>query len=167
MMTLSSAHFYLQLNGTISWPFTSAHEVHWVIRADFCGATIELSLGGHVVLQTEWSGMILGRSSSQHLAARTIISDADYDVETTNNMSCSACAARVKTVTFYKSSHLFVRPGHFHSWTWFFLSSVYFPRDGGRNEWRDGGLKGSLCRRPYVQEVDRQHISMIDEEQRD
>lgn len=56
MMTLSSAHFYLQLIAPFHGHLPLLVWSQWVIRADFCGATIELSSGEHITLQTKQSG---------------------------------------------------------------------------------------------------------------
>lgn len=63
--------------------------------------------------------------------------NADFYADTTNNMGCSASLLESKGLIFIQRQSPIYDcldwTGHFPCWTWFLLS-IYFPKDGRRDE---------------------------------
>lgn len=63
--------------------------------------------------------------------------NSDFYAGTTNNMACSASLLESKGWIFIQGQSPIYDcldwTSHFPSWTWFLLS-IYFPKDGGRDE---------------------------------
>lgn len=104
----------------------------WVIRADFRG----------VICYFKWHNT---GGTAAHVC--TWQCETYYNADTTNNMACSTSLLESKGLIFIQGQSPIYDcldwTGHFPSWTWFLLS-IYFPKDGGRDEVLSAGSPVSV-----------------------